>query len=974
MRESVVSLIERLRQAQASAIDLFRRNQFQAALSEYETAIEVLSELAARPALNQKAVRNSFLESLNGRAAVLFRMRRWDEAETIWEYLLQNYRDLTNADPSAHLPNVAATLNNLANLVRGRGRLGEAEALYAEALEIRRNLAKEDPSAYLPDVAATLNNLANLVSDRGRLGEAEALYAEALASYRNLTKADPSTYLPDVAATLNNLANLVSDRGRLGEAEGLYAEALEIRRNLAKADPTAYLPDVAGTLNNLANLVSGRGRLGEAEALFVEALDSYRNLAKADPSAYLPNVAATLNNLAALVSGRGRLGEAEALFAEALAIRRKLAKEDPSAYLPDVAETLNNLAISVSGRGRLGEAEALYAEALAIYEDLAKVAADAWGPDLAAARLRRRIGHFSDAKIVLPAPHEKILRYLSVLHTTWVSANEASETISLEQMEKAILAETGWSEAIEPDRRVERVLANHLEHQAWPNPMKEQNQAFVNSLRAKGVRLGDAIAMRSASLSNTTASEDETMEYQEFVQYQFFDSALIVDPEDRARIDFRRVSLNTKWRPLVRKARQDADWTEEKLWEDLDATGVVLIDFLLSDRGTVIRLRLPGGEFRLSELKELSLESVQKWFLSESGFMTALYRYRLLANQDFEQVFRSLSSARKSVGNAIMPALRNLLADVPHGGKLLILPSKYFHNLDVSTVPDAHSRTLLDDYDVAFTPSIASYLQSVSPFEKWKSQAVVDPTALKGENPILSSGLEAAFVDDGFPPQTLSFHESTKSIVNAGEAELVWFSCHGKYDAGSPLESHVRINQINGEEVKLRAVELLGVATPFPSARLAVLSACSTGEVSIGNLNEESMSVGAAFLAAGIPMVWTALWPVGDLPTYLLMTRAAKYLCEGQSPSLALRAAKHWLRDSNAKQLLDHHCIVAEDSTSGLKFFADAGYEDVSDYSRKIELVLKVIGGTPFRHEYYWAGFQHLGRHDVPRSLADLAA
>ena len=63
-------------------------------------------------------------------------------------------------NPSAYLPDVATTLNNLANLHSNKNELAEAEAEYAEALEIRRKLAAVNPSAYLPNVATTLINVA----------------------------------------------------------------------------------------------------------------------------------------------------------------------------------------------------------------------------------------------------------------------------------------------------------------------------------------------------------------------------------------------------------------------------------------------------------------------------------------------------------------------------------------------------------------------------------------------------------------------------------------------------------------------------------------------------------------------------------------------------------------------------------------------------------------------------------------------
>ena len=65
-------------------------------------------------------------------------------------------------------------------LYKNTNRKAAAEELYTEALRIRRELAEKNPSAYLPDVATTCNNLAVLYKNTNRLAEAEELYAEAL--------------------------------------------------------------------------------------------------------------------------------------------------------------------------------------------------------------------------------------------------------------------------------------------------------------------------------------------------------------------------------------------------------------------------------------------------------------------------------------------------------------------------------------------------------------------------------------------------------------------------------------------------------------------------------------------------------------------------------------------------------------------------------------------------------------------------
>ncbi len=52
----------------------------------------------------------------------------------------------------------------------------KAEEEFTEALEIRRSLAKSNPSAFLPGVAMTLNNLAVLHRTKNELKKAEKTF------------------------------------------------------------------------------------------------------------------------------------------------------------------------------------------------------------------------------------------------------------------------------------------------------------------------------------------------------------------------------------------------------------------------------------------------------------------------------------------------------------------------------------------------------------------------------------------------------------------------------------------------------------------------------------------------------------------------------------------------------------------------------------------------------------------------------
>jgi tetratricopeptide (TPR) repeat protein len=115
-----------------------------------------------------------------------------------------------------------------------------------------------------PDVATSLNNLAELYRDQGQYGAAEPLYKRSLAI---LEKALGPQHIY-VGYSLGNLAGLYKDQGQYGAAEPLYKRALAI---LEKALGPEH-PDVALSLHNLALLYNNQGQYGAAEPLYKRAL------------------------------------------------------------------------------------------------------------------------------------------------------------------------------------------------------------------------------------------------------------------------------------------------------------------------------------------------------------------------------------------------------------------------------------------------------------------------------------------------------------------------------------------------------------------------------------------------------------------------------------------------------------------------------------------------------------------------------
>ncbi len=226
---------------------------------------------------------------------------------------------------------------------------------YSEALPLAQGQLQTLEKKYGPvhrDVAAALNNLAEIYGHQGNDVEAEPLLKRAIAILDKAVGLDSSEAAPE----LNNLAALYQRQERFAEAEPLFKRALAIREKALGRDH----PDVGQSLNNLATVYEKQDRHADSEPLFKRALAIYEKAAGPQH----PAVATLLNNLGQVDKVQARYAEAEPLIKRSLAIREKVLGPDH----PDVARSLNNLADLYERQGRYAEALPLFQRALAIRE------------------------------------------------------------------------------------------------------------------------------------------------------------------------------------------------------------------------------------------------------------------------------------------------------------------------------------------------------------------------------------------------------------------------------------------------------------------------------------------------------------------------------------------------------------------------------------------------------------------------------
>ena len=302
----------------------------------------------------------------------------YDRAKALLERALAIRRRLHAGDHA----DVAASMYNLATVLRYRGDLESAEPLFREALAMRRRLFGDHHHA----VIESLNGLGFVLRGRGADARAESVYRAALTSGR-ATYGGPHL---ELATAFNGLGTTLSDQGRFDEAVVSYKEALTMFLALGGEEH----PETGVVLLNLGRTLDRKGDATQSEEFFRRSVEVSRRV----QGEQHPIFALNLTLLADLLRRRGELREAETLYRRALAIQREAL---PPRHA-NTASTLLGMGRLLMERGRDRDAEPLLREAVSIREHV--LVADHWGTWLARSVLGAclsKIGRTREAEALL---------------------------------------------------------------------------------------------------------------------------------------------------------------------------------------------------------------------------------------------------------------------------------------------------------------------------------------------------------------------------------------------------------------------------------------------------------------------------------------------------------------------------------------------------------------------------------------------
>jgi len=229
------------------------------------------------------------------------------------------------------------------------GDLEPADSLFTRALALRREALR----AGHPDIAASLNHIAEVRSMQGRYASADSLLETSLALYQHSDEEAETMIHP-----LRLLAKVRYRQGQSAAADSLYERVLEMQRR------TQTL-----TAEGVADVHQERGmakfQQGDYEGAAHTYREAIRRFEQVHPDGHHATASA-MANLASIERVAGNYDAAAEGYRESLTLTQRILGERHI----NVALIQNNLAVTYYRQGRVEQAAAMMRQNLELRQDL----------------------------------------------------------------------------------------------------------------------------------------------------------------------------------------------------------------------------------------------------------------------------------------------------------------------------------------------------------------------------------------------------------------------------------------------------------------------------------------------------------------------------------------------------------------------------------------------------------------------------
>jgi tetratricopeptide (TPR) repeat protein len=777
------------------------------------------------------------------------------------EQAIAHAQEAVDAAPLDH-PDRAMYLNTLGNSFADRyGRTGSIDDL-EQAIAHVQEAVKATPLDH-PDRAMYLNALGN--SFRDRYGQTDSMddLDQAIAHGQEAVKVTPLDH-PDRVMYLNNLGNSFADRyGRTGSIDDLE-QAIAHAKESVKAMPLGH-PKRATHLNNLGNRFGDRyrrtGSMGDLEQAITYAQESV----KAMPLDH-PKRAMYLNNLGNRFGDRyGRTGSMDDLE-QAIAHTQETLDAAPLDH-PDRAMYLNNLGNNFVDRcGRTGDQKD-DERSVRLFED---------GVNCSAALPLHRVHSGRNA--------------IRVLHrySRWKEAGAIVETIFglLPHICDRYLSRDDQQHVL---KQVSGFAADAC---SLSLKLNDPRQALQRIEFGRALILGYLMDGRSDISKLTLSYPDLAREYEELRSRAFRTATKAEDKAARERRSREQRDVPQLIEDCERRIRDQPGFdyflrpaSVHDLMQSAEEGPIVVVNCTDISSDAIIVFT--------SGIEVVPLPSMSP--RPPRSFQNALARHRIVEQRGCQRDVESDIPYQHDANllswlwlTCVSPILQKVAECRIGRGKNEIPRVWWIGTGAASSLPfhaaGSYTHDTPNDLDRCLLQCISSYTPSIKSlkharmiasrasklFAEERSLLVVIMPTTPGQGALVGAALEGeaiqGVVAQKWAVKSLAHPTASHVLEEIRTAKIVHFACHGSSDTADPMASHLLLQKEDGNKksVDELTVSALLDASVQTHAWIAYLSACSTAEVKMQNMADESLHLTSAFQMAGFAHVIGSLRPADD--------------------------------------------------------------------------------------------------------------
>ncbi len=282
--------------------------------------------------------------------------------------------------------------------------------------------------------------------------------------------------------------------------------------------------------------------------------------------------------------------------------------------------------------------------------------------------------------------------------------------------------------------------------------------------------------------------------------------------------------------------------------------------------------------------------------------------------------------------------------------QVILIPHRELHLLPLDYLfPQRFNITYLPSFQIGLK------LLAQSPLIKKPVSQILNVT----NDDLVFNAIESIILNTIYPScnklevQTVTQKSLTTALQN--NSGYFHFSGHGYHVPDNPRDSALAL--VKPQKLTLGDI-FDNQQLDLSQYELICLSACETGITSTYSLVDEYVGLASGFLAKGATYVLSTLWTVDERSTALLMIQFYQLIELGNTPTIALKKAKKWLRQLTYQQLVEWYANLSEKlHDSQCKEYLKTEVFIIENDQTKMTSIEQI-----YAHPYYWAGFILTGK------------